>query len=125
MPNAAHVRPWRKMDQKTKISTKQLELSFKHHSICLADIVVLVWSNVKIEKNGRVMPIQNLGKNAFWAENWKFWLHFSRYANQVGSQLDLNSPLGGSPIYAHAHFGGVTATMGINGAAPTPHFIII
>ena len=44
-----HVRPRsKKMGQKLKTKKNQEELSYCHHSIRLVELIILVWSDVKI-----------------------------------------------------------------------------
>ena len=62
-----HVRHWSK---KHKPQLKEIELSYLHNSICLNELITLVWSNVKI---GWKWPFKVHAKVASWPSLGK-WL---------------------------------------------------
>ena len=76
----------KKIGQKPKTFKNKVEISCLHHSIYLTELIILMWSDVKLSKSDKKWSSyadSNLGQKwrpgLFWAENWLFWLYLLRY----------------------------------------------
>ena len=65
--NTAHVRPWSKNGSKTKNLKDTIGLSCLQHSIRLVELIILMWSVVKIgQKMVKLCPFKVVAKVASW-----------------------------------------------------------